>query len=226
MAVKAIVTDIEGTTSSIRFVHEVLFPYSRARMAQFLRAHAGDPEVAEQLARVSAEVGRELSLEQATAQLLEWLAQDRKIGPLKTLQGMIWEQGYRQGDFHGHVYSDAVAGLRRWHARDIPLYVYSSGSVHAQKLLFAHTAYGDLTTLFSGHFDTAIGGKRETESYRRIQAALGLPAEAILFLSDVVEELDAAREAGLQTAWLVREGALTPDARHPQYRDFDAILPD
>jgi len=117
--IQAIVTDIEGTTSSLSFVKEVLFPYAREHMAAFLRAHADEPEVAEQVAAVSAESGRALTQEQTIAQLLQWIDEDRKITPLKALQGMIWEAGYRQGDFHGHVYVDAVEWLRRWHAQGV-----------------------------------------------------------------------------------------------------------
>jgi enolase-phosphatase E1 len=223
MMIRAILTDIEGTTTDIAFVHKVLFPYARARIGDYLRAHAGEPFVREQLTAVSREAGCELSLDEAIAQLVRWIDEDRKITPLKALQGAIWEQGYRNGDFTGHVYPDAGRKLREWHAAGKKLYVYSSGSVQAQKLIFGHTPYGDLTPLFSGYFDTLVGGKRETESYRRIAQEVGLPAGEILFLSDVGEELDAARAAGLQTAWLVRDGMPDPAARHPQHRDFDSI---
>ncbi|HXG28798.1 MAG TPA: acireductone synthase [Nevskiales bacterium] len=223
MTVRAILTDIEGTTTDIAFVHKVLFPYARARIGDYVRTHASEPLVREQLATVSREVGRELTLEGAIGQLIRWIDEDRKITPLKALQGMIWAQGYRNGDFTGHVYPDVPAALRRWHAAGMKLYVYSSGSVQAQKLIFGHTPYGDLTPLFSGYFDTQIGGKREAGSYRRIAQDIGLPAGEILFLSDVGEELDAARAAGMQTTWLLRDGNPDPGARHPQVSDFDAI---
>ncbi len=221
--VQVILTDIEGTTTDIAFVHKVLFPYARARIGGYVRAHADDPFVQEQLTAVSREAGRELALDEAIAQLERWIDEDRKITPLKALQGLIWAQGYRSGDFTGHVYPDAERRLREWHAAGMGLYVYSSGSVQAQKLIFGHTPYGDLTPLFRGYFDTRIGGKRETEAYRRIAQQIGLPAGEILFLSDVVEELDAARAAGMQTMWLVRDSHPDPGARHPQARDFDAI---
>src|SRR5262249_37451107 len=140
------------------------------------------------------------------AVLTEWHDADRKIGPLKTLQGLIWAQGYAEGVLKGHVYADAVEGLRRWHAKGIALYIYSSGSVAAQKLIFGHTDYGDLTSLFSGYFDTAVGGKKEAGSYNAIARAIGLKPGAILFLSDVAEELAAAREAGFAVMLLAREG--------------------
>ncbi len=222
--IKAIVTDIEGTTSSIRFVHEVLFPYAREHLAEFVRSHLDDPGVAAQLRAVSEEAGRELDSEQAIEQLLAWIAEDKKATPLKALQGMIWEAGYRDGSFTGHIYNDAVAGLRRWHQAGIPLYVYSSGSVAAQQLLFGYSDAGDLTPLFSGYFDTRIGHKREAAAYRHIVDELTLPAAEILFLSDIKEELDAAKEAGMQTCWLVREAeVLDAKAAHPQVNSFDAI---
>ncbi len=222
--IKAIVTDIEGTTSSISFVHEVLFPYAREHMAEFVRSHQDEPAVAEQLRAVGEEVGRQLDSDAAIAQLLAWIAEDKKATPLKALQGMIWAAGYRDGSFTGHVYDDAVAGLRRWHEAGVKLYVYSSGSVPAQKLLFGYSDAGDLTPLFSGYFDTRIGHKREAQAYRTIVNELAVAANEILFLSDIEEELDAAREAGMQTCWLVRDAeALDPQAAHPQAKDFDAI---
>jgi enolase-phosphatase E1 len=221
--IRAILTDIEGTTTDIAFVHTVLFPYAHARIGAYVRAHANDPFVREQLAAVSREAGRELALDEAVAQLERWIDDDKKITPLKALQGRIWEQGYRNGDFTGHVYPDAEKTLREWHAAGKKLYVYSSGSVQAQKLIFGHTPYGDLTPLFSGYFDTKVGGKREAGSYRTIAQETGLPAGEILFLSDVGEELDVSRAAGMQTAWLVRDGQPDPGARHPQVSDFGAI---
>lgn len=220
----AIVTDIEGTTSSLAFVHEVLFPYSRARLADYVANNAA--AAAPLLDAVRTEVG-DAALDDAACigRLLEWHDADRKIGPLKALQGMIWEGGFASGDLRGHVYPDAVEGLRRWHAAGIPLYIYSSGSIAAQKLLFGHSEAGDLTPLFAGYFDTAIGGKKEPESYRAIAASLGLPATAILFLSDVAEELEAARQAGFSVMLVARDGDL-PQSLFPAVRDFAAILPD
>lgn len=220
--IRAILTDIEGTTSSLSFVKDVLFPYARQQMEAFLQQHAAEPAVAAQLAAVSTAAGRELGLAEAAAQLRQWIDADRKITPLKALQGMIWQAGYRNGDFTGHVYADAAQRLRAWHEAGIRLYVFSSGSVQAQKLLFAHSDQGDLTSLFSGYFDTTSGNKREAEAYRTITAAIGLPAVEILFLSDIVAELDAARAAGMRTYLLVR-GDVTQDAGHPQARDFHAI---
>lgn len=218
-----VLTDIEGTTSSIHFVHEVLFPYARAHLADFVAERGRTPEVRRLLEEVGREAGRSLSDAQAVAQLVAWIDEDRKVTPLKALQGMIWERGFRQGHFRAHVYEDAVRNLRAWHARGIPVYVYSSGSVQAQVLFFEHTEWGDLRPLFSGHFDTTSGGKKEPGSYRRIATAIGVRPAEVLFLSDVVEELDAARTAGMDTVWLVREGPLQPVAAHRQALDFDAV---
>lgn len=223
--IKAIVTDIEGTTSSISFVHDVLFPYARARMGEFVRKHAEDPQVAAQLTEVRKLSNSDLDREGVIQQLLRWIDEDKKVTPLKALQGLIWEQGYQDGDFHGHIYDDVYAKLQQWHAEGIALYVYSSGSVHAQKLLFGHTRYGDLTPLFNGYFDTRIGAKAEESSYHHIVNELGLPPEQILFLSDVKAELDAAKAAGLQTCWLVRAVTPDPSASHRQVADFNAISP-
>jgi enolase-phosphatase E1 len=222
--IKAVVTDIEGTTSSLSFVKDVLFPYARDHLAAFVRAQAQDPRVAPQLDAVRREAGEPaLTLEGVIDRLIAWIDEDRKITPLKALQGMVWERGYRNGDFQGHLYADAEQALRDWRARGLALYVYSSGSVQAQKLLFAHTGFGDLTPLFDGYFDTTVGGKLDAGSYRAIAAAIGVAPAELLFLSDVRAELDAAAAAGCRTVWLVREGSPDPRAAHPQVRDFRAI---
>ncbi|MCY1234534.1 Enolase-phosphatase E1 [compost metagenome] len=165
--------------------------------------------MAQQIDAVRAESGEAgASPERVVEILLGWIAEDRKATPLKALQGMVWEQGYRAGQLKGHVYPDAVEALRRWKQEGYDLYVYSSGSIQAQKLIFGCSEAGDLTPLFSGYFDTTTGPKREAESYRKIAAAIGLPGEQILFLSDVVQELDAALESGMQTIGLAREGGV------------------
>lgn len=222
--IKAIVTDIEGTTSSLAFVKEVLFPYARKHIQQFIRDNASRSDVAKLLDDVRAEVGKPLDVEAIGAQLVQWIDEDRKVTPLKALQGLIWEAGYLNSDFHGHVYDDVVRKLREWHGWGIRLYVYSSGSVHSQKLLFAHTVQGDLTPLFSGYFDTNIGHKREAASYATIHRQLGLSPSEILFLSDVKEELDAARDVGMRTCWVVRDGQVQANAEHTQVANFDQIL--
>ncbi len=222
---KAIVTDIEGTTSSLSFVKDVLFPYARAHLRAFVDARRDDPTVRRLLDDVRAVAGGDLSDDAVIDQLLRWIDEDKKVTPLKALQGMIWADGYRQGRFRGHVYEDAVRGLERWRKAGLRLYVFSSGSVQAQKLLFAHTDFGDLTPWFSGYFDTNIGNKRETAAYAAIAREIGLPPQEILYLSDIREELDAARQAGFLTIWLVRDQSVEPQAAHRQVADFDAISP-
>lgn len=219
---RAILTDIEGTTSSIAFVHTVLFPYALRALPNFVKHNTGNPVVREWLDRAALDIGGVVSDDCIVEILQNWIREDRKHPALKALQGMLWKDGYERGDYRGHVYADATEALRHWHAQGIPLIVYSSGSVDAQKLLFAHSDAGDLSGLFAGNFDTAVGGKRESGSYQRIARELGLPAGDILFLSDVVEELDAARDAGLQTLLLDRpEDYPTPrvgDAAHGHLR--------
>lgn len=202
---KTILTDIEGTTSSISFVKEVLFPYARRELPNFVRAHANDPKVRHWLDQVQLELASEFfSDEHLIETLLNWIDTDRKHTALKALQGMIWVAGYRDGDYAAHIYDDAAEMLKHWHDAGQHIYVYSSGSVPAQKLFFGHTKVGDLTPLFSGYFDTEMGGKRDAESYRRIAAAMKTEPSNIIFLSDIVEELDAAREASMDTVLLDR----------------------
>jgi enolase-phosphatase E1 len=221
--IRAILTDIEGTTSSTSFVKDVLFPYARARMADFIRRNAGNEVIGNLLDEVREVAGDPTLPDEAVIdRLIRWIDEDRKITPLKALQGLLWEQGYQRGDFQGHVYEDAVRHLRAWHAQGLRLFVFSSGSVHAQELLFAHTAFGDLRPLFSGHFDTRIGAKQDPEAYRRIAASIGLAPGEILFLSDIEGELNAAREAGMNTFRLVREQKEV-ESGHPRGPTFDAI---
>lgn len=218
-----IVTDIEGTTSDVRFVHEVLFPYAFAAMPAYVRAHAEDPEVLPWLAVVAEEIRTTPDdLPAITAALLSWIEADRKHTALKALQGRIWERGFKDGAFTAHVYPDAVAALARWRAAGVPVFVYSSGSIHAQRLYFAHTGAGDLSDCFRGHFDTTSGGKREAASYRRIAAVIGADPATILFLSDIGAELDAAREAGWQTVQVLRAGT-EPAPGHRQVAGFDEL---
>ncbi len=212
----AIVTDIEGTTTPIAFVHDVLFPYVRARLPAYVVAHENDPDVLE-AARLAADGD-------ALAALLGWMDADAKVAPLKSLQGRLWHEGYRTGTLQAVLYPDVAPALRQWYAAGKRLCVYSSGSVEAQKLLFGHTAEGDLCPLFSAYFDTRTGPKREPASYTSIAGAIGVAASACLFLSDVEAELDAASQAGMQTCQLVRpEDGTLPSKRHPAHADFSAI---
>jgi enolase-phosphatase E1 len=222
--IEAIVADIEGTTSSIAFVHEVLFPYAGRQLPGFVRKHAEEPEVAALLDDVRQEAGEpRAEVERVVDILLQWIAEDRKVTPLKALQGLVWERGYRSGDLAGHVYADTAPALRRWTDRGARIYIYSSGSVKAQQLLFEHSDAGDLRPLISGYFDTRVGHKRDPASYRAIAERIGLPAESILFLSDVTEELDAAAEAGMKTMQIARDEPV-PSGRHPVARDFDEVV--
>lgn len=224
MTYAAVLTDIEGTATPLRFVTQVLYPYARARLADFVRRHAEEPEVAALLEEVRGEAGRRLDLQGVVDRLLLWMDADRKAAPLKELQGLLWEAGYLKGELLTRVYPDAARRLREWNASGLRLYVYSSGSTRAQRAIFANTDQGDLGPLFSGYFDVRIGHKRDPHSYRRIAEAIGVSPAAILFLSDVREELDAARRAGLKTTWLVREGPVAgPAAAHRQARSFDRI---
>ena len=225
-----ILTDIEGTTSSISFVKDMLFPYARRALPGFVAARGQEPEVRAWLDAVGEETG---AADDAAivATLQAWIDADRKHTALKALQGMIWADGYRDADFTAHVYPDAAEALRRWHAAGERMAVYSSGSVPAQKLFFGHSDAGDLTGLFSAWFDTEIGGKREASSYTRIAEALQVAPAELLFLSDVVAELDAAREAGLGTVLVDRldDYPVPRDATaangHPRVTRFDAIDP-
>lgn len=221
--IRAVVTDIEGTTSSIAFVHEVLFPYAYQALPEWLDDHADDPAVAACLDEVRIETARPEALTGEVADILRgWMDQDRKATPLKALQGMIWETGYRQGEYTGHLYPDVAMALECWNNRGAALYIYSSGSVHAQRLMFGHSDQGDLTPLFSGYFDTTVGAKRDVQSYRAILTTLALPGSAVLFLSDVVEELDAAHAAGLRTCQVCRsDGMVTGD--HPIISSFAEV---
>lgn len=221
--IKAIVTDIEGTTSSLSFVKDVLFPYARSHLADFVRSHAQESAIKSLLEEVCQVIGEQLDTEQIIIQLINWMDEDKKITPLKSLQGLIWEAGYQQGDFMGHIYSDAAEQLKKWHLQGLALYVYSSGSVYAQKLLFAHTEFGDLTPLFSGYFDTHIGAKKDVPSYQYIAEHIGLPANQLLFLSDISEELNAAKAAGFATIQLMRDGVFNNQTNHPQVASFAEI---
>lgn len=226
--IRVILTDIEGTTSSISFVHEVLFPYAAEHMAEFVRAgHEDSLEIRDQLdaAADSAGIPKD-DVEQLIEVLQQWIREDRKETSLKALQGMLWEQGYERGAFKGHVYPDAARYIKRWHDRGLRLYVYSSGSVQAQQMIFGFSEAGDLTPFFSGYFDTRVGAKRETTSYQTILDQLGVEPQTVLFLSDVEAELEAAEGAGMRTAWLVRDGEPAHDERPAManFEDVDVLL--
>jgi enolase-phosphatase E1 len=224
-----VLLDIEGTTTPIAFVHDVLFPYARARLGSFLESHASDDDVR----RILEDLRTERSVPADNDELREatvvgyvhaLMDRDRKSGPLKALQGRIWEQGYRDGELKGEVYPDVPAAFARWTADAVRIGIFSSGSVLAQQLLFANSTAGDLSRFLSCHFDTGVGAKGEPGSYRRIVETIGLTAARILFVSDVAKELDAAREAGLRTLLCVRPPASAPtSSTYELVESFDTI---
>ncbi|MBS0857016.1 MULTISPECIES: acireductone synthase [unclassified Tatumella] len=224
--IRAIVTDIEGTTSDIRFVHQVLFPYARQHLDSWILRNIEQPEVVQALDNLKSERGQpEADTASLISVLHRFMDEDRKSTALKALQGMIWREGYLNGSFTGHLYPDVVPALKRWQQQGLALYVYSSGSVPAQKLLFGYSDAGDITGLFSGYFDTRTGAKRETGSYQQIASQLGLEGQQLLFLSDIYQELDAAKQAGWHTLQLIR-GEADSVSVHPQVSSFEQINPE
>lgn len=220
--IKFILSDVEGTTTSISFVHQTLFPYSRKRMASFLQERSLDEKVQSCLNDVAQTIAQEELAFTPLEALEYWIESDRKHPALKTLQGMIWQEGYNNGEIKGHVYEDVGPALVKWREQGIKLGIYSSGSVLAQKLLFKHSLSGDLDQYFSYNFDTAIGHKREVASYREIAAHLDIAPQEILFLSDIAEELMAAKAAQFQVLQLCREGQKS-DPNFDSVSDFSQI---
>ena len=228
--VRGILLDIEGTTTPIAFVHDVLFSYARDHVREFLVANGDKEEVRADIALLSDEhaddVNKGHNPPPLVADYVEWLiARDRKSTGLKSLQGKIWRQGYLDGSLKSQVFTDVAPAFERWHARGLSIFIFSSGSVLAQKLLFAHTDAGDLTRFIDDYFDTNVGKKGEAESYRRIAETMKLPAEQILFISDVIDELNAAHEAGMKVLLSIREGNAPQDnvKRCPEILSFDQI---
>jgi enolase-phosphatase E1 len=205
-----VLLDIEGTVSPIRFVHEVLFPYARRHLARFLEAHRDHPAVIGALRDLDAIAPGAPPFE--TLQAL--MDRDAKVTPLKTIQGLIWEQGFGRGELQTSLYPEVVPLLRRWHAAGLSLFIYSSGSEAAQRLLFRHTAEGDMVPLFGGFFDTRVGAKRDQGSYVAIRELIGGEAGSILFLSDIEAELDAAAAGGFATCQIVHEQDGTKASLH------------
>ncbi len=238
--IRAILLDIEGTTTPVDFVVKKLFPFASERVADFLHGHFHEVEIEKLLIQLreaceaDAANGAPAWTEAATesklasaARYVRWLiARDSKITPLKTLQGKIWEEGFRSGELKGEVYPDVAQALARWKSQGRRIAIFSSGSVLAQKLLFAHSTSGNLSSFPEARFDTTVGSKREAESYRKISLAIDLHPHQVLFVSDVGEELDAARSAGTNTAHSLRPG-ISPlsDRRHAEIRSFDEIFP-
>jgi enolase-phosphatase E1 len=208
--VRYILTDIEGTTTSVKFVYEVLFPYFRKHIGE-LREMTVDPDV-QKAFRQTVELAATLenkklnTVDDIINTLYRWSEEDRKITPLKAVQGILWQKGYENGEIKGHVYPEVAECLKNWHEAGLQIGVFSSGSVAAQKLIFGYSESGDLTRFFSHYFDTTTGSKREKDTYPKIAEIIGIESGEILFLSDIVEELEAAAAAGFQTVQLVRPG--------------------
>ncbi|WP_457638749.1 acireductone synthase [Persephonella sp.] len=223
--VKAVLIDIEGTVAPISFVKEVLFPYSKEKLEEFIKENADRTEIKEVIQQVKQIEGKELSVEEVIETLKKWIDEDRKITPLKDIQGYIWKEGFEKGEIKAPLYEDAYIFLKKWKKDGYKLYIYSSGSVQAQKLFFSHTDKGDLLELFDGFFDTKIGNKKETQSYLKIAQEIGLRPEEILFLSDNPDEIKAAAEAGMSVYRLVRPGdtEFLPDFPYPQIKSFEEV---
>jgi enolase-phosphatase E1 len=221
----AALIDIEGTAGSIAFVRDVLFPFAKERMDGYVHAHEDEPWMRAILDEAAREAAVNVhDLPAILRALHTWADSDVKVTPLKELQGRIWVEGFESSGIRGHLYPDAVEALRRFHDAGVRLYIYSSGSVAAQKLLFGHSVAGDLLALFSGFYDTTIGGKREASSYERIVSEIGIAPNDAIFFSDNAQELDAAREAGVQTVQLARpEDGTVPVTDHTSVESFDEI---
>jgi len=238
--IQAILLDIEGTTTSVGFVYHTLFPYARKHIAEFLEKQCQSQIVRDAVKQLHREweagarepgcppwsKGTDQETRESAAAYCRWLIdRDRKSTPLKTLQGMTWERGYQSGELRGHVYPDVPAAFERWKRKGKTISIFSSGSVLAQKLIFAHTDFGDLTPFLAAHFDTTTGAKKESESYGKIADALGKPPGAVLFLSDSVAELDAARSAGMETALSARPENPEPGPHdHRVIRSFEEVF--
>ena len=224
MSARGILLDIEGTSTPIAFVYDVLFPFARRHIAGYLE-HAD-------LTSLKSEHDEDIRLghgapswEAGPSEYVYWLMdQDRKSTALKDIQGKIWLKGYESGELHGEVFPDVPPALERWHREKIDVRIFSSGSTLAQRLLFSSTNAGDLTKFLNGYFDTTTGPKSEPSSYRRIANAFGIPASQILFISDITRELDAARLAGMQTLLCIRPGNHPqPVNDHPTITNFGCV---
>ncbi|HET6977901.1 MAG TPA: acireductone synthase [Pyrinomonadaceae bacterium] len=222
--VRGILLDIEGTTTPIAFVHDVLFTYAREHVREFLQANSEQEDVRADIALLHDEYADDESKGHnpppLIADYVEWLiALDRKSTGLKSLQGKIWRQGYLEGSLKSQVFTDVAPAFARWKARGLSINIFSSGSVLAQKLLFAHTEAGDLTPFISDYFDTNVGKKAESDSYRAIAERMQLAPQNILFISDVIDELNAAHDAGM-TAWLSIRPGNAPQANVNDYPEL------
>lgn len=206
MGIRAIVVDTAGTTTDLTFIQDVLFPYSVKALPDFLAQNQHNVLVENCICDT-----RDIALEpdadlaRVTEILQQWVREDRKATPLKTLQGLIWKQGYAHDEFKGHIFPDFIEAVKRFSAQNLRIYSFSSGSVDAQKLLFSHSDGGDLTEMFNGHFDTRTGNKLDKQAYCNILNTISLSPKQVLFVSDVIEELKAADAAGMMTCQMVRD---------------------
>lgn len=228
MTLKAVVLDIEGTTSSSNYVFDILYPYSRERFRPWILAHSDRPDVQQQIEAVRLLAKEpEADLDRVCWWLEHWLGGDEKVTPLKAFQGWIWSEGFAAGDLTSHFFDDAIPAMRAWHASGLQLSIFSSGSVTAQHAWFGNSPEGDLLPLFTHHFDTEnIGPKKIASSYQAIASTLDIEPQAIVFLSDLSQELDAARAAGWQTIGVRREGDQYFDqgvGDHPEVFSFADI---
>lgn len=217
---KAVLLDIEGTVTDKRFVSETLFPFARARLEAFLKAEAGTPPVAAAIAAMRNEMGAGASLDRIADELTSWIDRDLKKEPLKSLQGLIWREGYASGALRSHLYGDVPAALAAWRAHGVRLAVFSSGSIEAQRQLFAHTVHGDFTGAFEAHFDLSTGAKTESASYLKIARALDLAPGDVRFYSDLPAEVAAAEAAGLEAVLVERDGPIATDVRSRRIQSF------
>ncbi|MCE9527897.1 MAG: acireductone synthase [Planctomycetales bacterium] len=226
--IRGILLDIEGTTSSVSFVYDVMFPFVRRELDAYLNGHWGEPALTSACQAIARDAGNPSLADSQDAietEVIRLMDGDIKATGLKALQGLIWDAGFQSGELKAHVYDDVPPAIAAWNSAGLDVRIYSSGSVQAQKLFFGHTIVGDLLPLFRGHYDTTTGPKRESPSYTAIAAAMELPPHEILFLSDVPAELDAAKQAGLQTGLVLRpgNGPVKPDHGHPEIRSFAEI---
>jgi 2,3-diketo-5-methylthio-1-phosphopentane phosphatase len=233
---KAILLDIEGTTVPITFVYNILFPYSRERMFAYLSEHGDDPEI--QNALLNLKVGNQADVKHGApasngktgSEYLNWAAtyclwlmdRDRKTTSLKMIQGLIWEEGFNRGELQSELFSDVPGCLSSWHANRHRIAIYSSGSVSAQKLVFGYTPFGNLLPFIEAFFDTRTGPKQDAKSYERIASELSLEARDVLFVSDVLAELDAASTAGMSVALSIRPGN-APVSNNHFYRTVTSL---
>jgi enolase-phosphatase E1 len=227
--VQYVLMDIEGTLISVAFVRDILFPFAKHRLPPFLQERRYDPNVLHWTKVcqdvIEHETGTRPTYEELPAMLTGWIDQDRKLACLKALQGIIWDEGYRQRAFVPELYGDVLPVLVQWRASGIRLGIYSSGSEQAQRLLFTHTSEGDVTSLFEHFFDTSVGEKKTASSYRTISDHIGLPPHHILFLSDMERELDAAALTGFRTVHIVRPGT-DASTRHSVHPNLSYLLTD